>query len=70
VIYFYSLPVAQPGRATGLGPVGREFESLQADHINICTTLVRVRRNGGAMPPTTTSPLSVQALRLAAVAQG
>ena len=29
----YNLGVAQPGSATGLGPVGREFESLHRDHI-------------------------------------
>jgi hypothetical protein len=29
----YYLGVAQPGSATGLGPVGREFESLHRDHI-------------------------------------
>ena len=30
--YISSRSVAQPGSASGLGPEGREFESLHSDH--------------------------------------
>lgn len=36
VIFGFSRGVAQPGSATALGAVGREFESLHPDQLYLC----------------------------------
>jgi hypothetical protein len=59
-------PVAQPDRATGFEPVGREFESLRAHHPSsvLSSALIpALRRNEGTFRPA--ADLRTQYLTLA-----
>ena len=42
-----SRSVAQPGSASGLGPEGREFESLHSDHFSLKIQVITEQPHAG-----------------------